>query len=145
MKIDLCGIFGVKPDQVFGVKGEEYTGEKKYRVHDNVLQWLLIFKSGTWDTSRMEVNELLKLEIIRYPATEVEKTILVNLSEKYRKNGYIARDKNGVMYIFESCPAKYVWGYGCSYMTCFNLPYPHLFSYIQFETGAVPVKDIIGE
>ena len=144
MKIDLCAIFGVKPDQVFGVKGGTYTGKEKYRVHNNVLQWFA-FPSDGWDTSGMEIDELLRLEIVIYPATEVEKTILGNLSEKYRKNGYIARDRDGEVYVYASNPKKYVWGYDCNDGPSNKLPYSHLFTFIQVDTGAIPIKDIIGE
>ena len=60
--------------------------------------------------------------------TEDEKVILRNLPEKYK---WIARDKNGLIFLYAKKPSKceYSWG-GCKYML---LPLEHLFQFIQWE------------
>ena len=60
--------------------------------------------------------------------TEDEKVILRNLPEKYK---WIARDKNGLIFLYAKKPSKceYSWG-GCKYML---LPLEHLFQFIKWE------------
>ena len=60
--------------------------------------------------------------------TKDEKVILRNLPEKYK---WIARDENGLIFLYAKKPSKceYSWG-GCKYML---LPLEHLFQFIQWE------------
>ena len=60
--------------------------------------------------------------------TEDEKVILRNLPEKYK---WIARDKDGLIFLYAKKPSKceYSWG-GCKYIL---LPLEHLFQFIQWE------------
>ena len=57
-----------------------------------------------------------------------EKIILRNLPEKYK---WIARDKDGLIFLYAKKPSKceYSWG-GCKYIL---LPLEHLFQFIQWE------------
>ena len=60
--------------------------------------------------------------------TEDEKVILRNLPEKYK---WIARDKNGLIFIYEKKPSKYDYswiGYNDK-----AFPYYHLFQFIKWE------------
>ena len=60
--------------------------------------------------------------------TEDEKVILRNLPKEYK---WIARDENGLIFLYAKKPSKceYSWG-GCKYML---LPLEHLFQFIQWE------------
>ena len=70
-----------------------------------------------------------------------EKIILRNLPEKYK---WIARDKNGLIFLYAKKPSKceYSWG-GCKYML---LPLEHLFQFIQWEDDEpYLIEDLLGE
>lgn len=133
MKIDLCEIFGVKPDQVFHIKGKNFLFEDEYRVHEKVLQFHSM--SVLWKPSARDINEFHDSEVVLYSATEDEKTILRNLDKKHRKKGNIYRLATGELRI--------VVRTGCYEDFCF--PYSDLFQFIQPESGEVPIKDIIRE
>lgn len=139
MKIDLCEIFGVKTDQVFHIKGSNFLIEDEYRVHEKVLQYSV---GDSWIQSSRKINEFHDFEIVFHYATDAEKTILKSLDEKY-KNGWIARDLCKDLYIYEKLPEKHEEYYASGLATRF--PYSDLFQFIQFETGAIRIKDIIGE
>ena len=73
--------------------------------------------------------------------TEDEKVILRNLPEKYK---WIARDKNGLIFLYSKKPSKceYSWG-GCKYML---LPLEHLFQFIQWEDNEpYSIKELLEE
>lgn len=129
MKIDLCKILGVKPDQEFHIKGSNFNFKDVYRVHEKVLQHHLM--SGLWKPSLLRINEFYDFEVVLYSATQDEKTILKSLCKRYVENGTIRR-KGENLYIKDE-------------FSELNLPYPHLFQYIQPESGEVPIKDIICE
>ena len=60
--------------------------------------------------------------------TEDEKVILRNIPKEYK---WIARDKNGLIFLYAKKPSKceYSWG-GCKYML---LPLEHLFQFSKWE------------
>lgn len=60
--------------------------------------------------------------------TDDEKVILRNVPEYYK---WIARDKNGLIFLYAKKPRKceYSWG-GCKYML---LPLEHIFKFIKWE------------
>ena len=70
-----------------------------------------------------------------------EKIILRNLPKKYK---YIARDKNGLIFLYAKKPSKceYSWG-GCKYML---LPLEHLFQFIKWEDDEpYSIEELLGE
>lgn len=75
-----------------------------------------------------ELNEVWKRE--EPTITEDEKVILLNLPEKYK---WIARDENGLLYIFHDKPKKkeFTWiiGFGSRCLSLFN----HLFQMVRWE------------
>lgn len=145
VKIDLCKILCVKPDQVFYLSVlDSYDVDKdQYKVHENVLQRFSQY-AREWGESHLEVNDLKQCKVIFYTATEDEKTILRNLDKKYR-NWYVARDLCKELYIYEKLPKKRDEYYDSNDGLATRLLYSDLFQFIQFDTGAVPIKDIIGE
>ena len=60
--------------------------------------------------------------------TEDEKVILRNLPKKYK---WIARDKNGVIYLYSGRPLKSDFWLNCS--ESIKLIFPHLFQFIKWE------------
>lgn len=128
IEIDWCDIFGVKPEQEFILKRKLYAHDVKCRVHENKLQRE---SKGKWTEFPVNLNDICHMEIIDFFATQDEKTILKSLCKRYVENGTIRR-KGENLYIKDEFAE-------------FNLPYPHLFQYIQPESGEVPIKDIIGE
>ena len=60
--------------------------------------------------------------------TEDEKVILRNLPKKYK---WIARDKNGVIYLYSGRPLKSDFWLNCS--ESIKLVFPHLFQFIKWE------------
>lgn len=75
-----------------------------------------------------ELNEVWKREELTI--TEDEKVILRNLPGKYE---WIARDENGLLYIFQDKPEKeelsWVVGFGSRCLSLFN----HLFKMVKWE------------
>ena len=90
---------------------------------DNFIQYdiMKVYKDYTCKELLWKRKEIPQL-------TEDEKVILRNLPEKYK---WIARDENGLIFLYAKKPSKceYSWG-GCKYML---LPLEHLFQFIQWE------------
>lgn len=87
----------------------------------NEFDIMKVYKDYTCKEVLWERKEKPKL-------TEDEKAILRNLPKQYK---WIARDKNGLIFMYAKKPRKceYSWG-GCKYML---LPLEHLFQLIQWE------------
>lgn len=142
MKIDWCNVFGVKPEQVFRMKSGCVVLAGEFKVSENVLL-STNNKKECWEDCIIPLTVMSEIEVLLYPATDAEKIVLNYLDEKW-KNGYIARDKDGEICIFENKPEKDSKYYAVSYGYYKSLPYQNLFPWLQFETGAVPIRDIIG-
>lgn len=137
IKIDLCKILGVKPDQVFYLSVlDSYDVDKdQYKVHENVLQRFSQY-AREWQESHLEVNDLKQCKVVLRSATEDEKTILRSLDEKYRKKGNIYRLTTEKLRIVVRTECY----------EDFYFPYSDLFQFIQQgDNYGVPIKDIIGE
>ena len=101
---------------------------------DNELDIMKVYKDYTLTELLWERKEKPKL-------TEDEKVILRNLPKKYK---WIARDKNGWIFLYAKKPSKceYSWG-GCKYML---LPLEHLFQFIQWEDNEpYLIEELLGE
>ena len=87
----------------------------------NELDIMKVYKDYT-------LTELLWERKEKPKPTYDEKIILRNLPEKYK---WIARDKDGLIFLYAKKPSKceYSWG-GCKYIL---LPLEHLFQFIQWE------------
>ena len=100
----------------------------------NELDIMKVYKDYT-------LKELLWERKEKSKPTYDEKIILRNLPKKYK---YIARDKNGLIFIYAKKPSKceYSWG-GCKYML---LPLEHLFQFIQWEDEEpYSIAELLGE
>ena len=102
---------------------------------DNGLDIMKVYKDYTCKELLWERKEKPKL-------TEDEKAILkVLLKEKYK---WIARDKNGCLYVYASKPEKVItiWeGSGLPMM-----PFNHLFQFIKWEDEEpYLIEDLLGE
>lgn len=89
----------------------------------------------------------LKIKIATKPIvkklTSIEKTILKNLDKRFN---YIARDKSGALYIYETEPTKLedYWS-EASYSAISLQPFNHLFKLINFDNEkACEIKRLIG-
>ena len=100
----------------------------------NELDIMKVYKDYT-------LKELLWERKEKSKPTYDEKIILRNMPEKYK---WIARDKNGLIFLYAKKPSKceYSWG-GCKYML---LPLEHLFQFIQWEDDEpYLIEDLLGE
>ena len=139
-----------KSDLKYGNVVETREGIKYLYHCKNSAQFLNLDYDGflwirNFDENLKCIDDLNELDIMKvykdYTLTELlwerkeepkptydEKIILRNLPKKYK---YIARDKNGLIFLYAKKPNKceYSWG-GCKYML---LPLEHLFQFIQWE------------
>ena len=128
------------PDEILvNLEGRKFITFDSYRKDltdvDNALEFdiMKVYKDYT-------CKELL-WERKDPKITEDEKVILRNLPEKYK---WIARDKNGLIFLYAKKPSKceYSWG-GCKYML---LPLEHLFQFIQWEDNEpYSIKELLKE
>ena len=120
--------WGLKKDKLIDLKGRGYT---TLGYHDEDLKYSNGFKS--LDIMKVykdyTCKELLWERKEKPQLNEDEKAILkVLLKEKYK---WIARDKNGCLYVYASKPEKVItiWeGSGLPMM-----PFNHLFQFIKWE------------
>ena len=139
-----------KSDLKYGNVVENRKGIKYLYHYKNSDQFLNLDYDGflwirNFDENLKCIDDLNELDIMKvykdYTLTELlwerkekpkptydEKIILRNLPEKYK---WIARDKNGLIFLYAKKPSKceYSWG-GCKYIL---LPLEHLFQFIQWE------------
>lgn len=75
--------------------------------------------------------------------TDEERTILENIDKKYN---YIARDKDGWLYLYENKPKKFssLWEYD-EYSTCVDFcVFKHLFKFVDWKNEyPYNIKDLI--
>ena len=138
MNINLSKEFGVPEDVEFTL------GENTmiYKINKNILY--VKFTRG-WDKSGESINAINGREVsIVSVITDVEEVILENLPERY-KEGWIARDEIGDKEIFaySTEPCKSFGSYGFKKGDCISLPYNHLFSSIQYDTGAKKISELL--
>ena len=116
------------PDEILvNLEGRKFITFDSYRKDltdvDNALEFdiMKVYKDYT-------LTELLWERKEKPKPTYDEKIILRNLPKKYK---YIARDKNGLIFLYAKKPSKCEcsWG-GCKYML---LPLEHLFRFIKWE------------
>ena len=103
-----------------------------YKNSDIVI--MKVYKDYTCKELLWERKEKTKL-------TEDEKVILRSLPKEYK---WIARDKNGLIFLYAKKPSKceYSWG-GCKYML---LPLEHLFQFIKWEDEEpYSIAELLGE
>ena len=139
-----------KSDLKYGNVVENRKGIKYLYHYKNSDQFLNLDYDGflwirNFDENLKCIDDLNELDIMKvykdYTLTELlwerkekpkptydEKIILRNLPEKYK---WIARDKDGLIFLYAKKPSKceYSWG-GCKYIL---LPLEHLFQFIQWE------------
>ena len=128
------------PDEILvNLEGRKFITFDSYRKDltdvDNALEFdiMKVYKDYT-------LKELL-WERKDPKITEDEKVILRNLPEKYK---WIARDKDGLIFLYAKKPSKceYSWG-GCKYIL---LPLEHLFQFIQWEDDEpYLIEELLGE
>ena len=129
------------PDEILvNLEGRKFITFDSYRKDltdvDNALEFdiMKVYKDYT-------LKELLWERKEKPKPTYDEKIILRNLPEKYK---WIARDKNGLIFLYAKKPSKceYSWG-GCKYML---LPLEHLFQFIQWEDDEpYLIEKLLGE
>ena len=115
-------------NKILGIQGFTYLNLDDYDenlkckiVYLNTLDIMKVYKDYTCTELLWERKEA--------KPTEDEKAILkVLLKEKYK---WIARDKNGCLYIYENKPEKRISIWGASGLAM--RPFDHLFQFIQWE------------
>ena len=126
MNINLSEQFGVSEDVEFTL------GENTmiYKINKNILY--VKFTRG-WDKSGESINAINGREVhIVSVITDAEEVILENLSEEY-KDGWITRGT------YEEC----IFAYTSEPYNSVSLPYSHLFSSIQYDTGAKKISVLL--
>ena len=139
MNINLSKEFGVPEDVEFTISEKGIL----YKIHNNILLGLI---DSEWGESILGINYINNHEVNVVPVviTDAEEVILENLSERY-KEGWIARDGIGDKEIFaySTEPCKSFGSYGFKKGDCISLPYNHLFSSIQYDTGAKKISELL--
>ena len=129
------------PDEILvSLEGRKFITFDSYRDNltdiDNAVEFdiMKVYKDYTCKVLLWERKEKPK-------PTYDEKIILRNLPKKYK---YIARDKNGLIFLFSKKPSKcdYSWiGYND-----IAFPYYHLFQFIKWEDEEpYSIEDLLGE
>lgn len=135
MKLNLCEFLGVEEDEKF----ELIFTEKSYtsRVHNNKLEYYNYIKNE-WFLHNTSMYSLLcsEFKIEKLPNKTPNKNfsyeeliLLETLNKEYK---WIARDKCGVLYVYQQKPYKESnsWFARCNYK---NFPYEHRFKSISWE------------
>ena len=100
----------------------------------NELDIMKVYKDYTCKELLWERNEKPK-------PTEDEKIILKNIPKKYK---YIARDKNGLIFLHSKKPSKY--DYSWIGYNDIAFPYYHLFQFIKWEDDEpYLIEELLGE
>ena len=137
MNINLSKEFGVPEDVEFTL------GENTmiYKINKNILY--VKFTRG-WDKSGESINAINGREVrIVSVITDAEEVILENLPEEYR-NGWVARDTYGEnIFAYTSEPSSLYGYYETENGNSVLLPYNHLFSSIQYDTGAKKISELL--
>lgn len=106
--------------------GEEcyvFNSLNSYKNSDFVI--MKVYKDYT-------LKELLWERKEKYKSTDCERAILKNLPKEYK---YIAKDKNGNLYVYKNKPIKNYeyWSDYTSSEFCFPHLFHHLFQFIKWE------------
>ena len=116
------------PDEILvNLEGRKFITFDSYRDNltdiDNALEFdiMKVYEDYTCKELIWERKEKPKL-------TEDEKTILRNLPKHYK---WIARDKNGCLYVYASKPEKVITIWEGSGLPM--IPFDHLFQFIKWE------------
>lgn len=104
MKIDLCKLFGVEEGEEFKIEG--YNLEYRYKVYNNRIQYFDEVLEQ-WNYSSLSVNALVTSEIIKLPKKKSFSQDTLNFF-KYidRRWEWIARDKDGKVFVYDMKPTK---------------------------------------
>lgn len=127
MNINLSKEFGVPEDVEFTISEKGIL----YKIHNNILLGLI---DSEWGESILGINYINNHEanVVPVVITDAEEVILENLSEEY-KDGWITRDT------YEEC----IFVYTSEPYNSVLLPYSHLFSSIQYNTGARKISELL--
>ena len=107
-----------------------------YKNSDIVI--MKVYKDYTCKELLWERNEKEKQ---KPELTEDEKVILKNIPKKYK---YIARDKNGLIFLHSKKPSKY--DYSWIGYNDIAFPYYHLFQFIKWEDDEpYLIEELLGE
>ena len=127
-------------DGIYEISINEFDNQLKYETYidlccSNRFDVMKVYKDYTCQELLWERKEPIKL-------TEDEKVILRNIDEEFK---YIARDNNGLLYIYKNKPDKtydLCWGNGRG--TCFG--FKHLFQFIQWtDDEPYLIEDLLEE
>lgn len=90
-----------------------------------------------------ECREWLEEEYVEpVELTEAERTILQNVDKKYK---YIARDKNGNLYMYEDRPTRGISMWINSIISTHMRVFNHLFQFVQWEdTNPYNIEELLG-
>lgn len=136
----------------FDKMGKKWNTGNRYTEFNNWNNYgqIIYYNDGTYATLRsIESNVCMVYEFEdidltipkEYQFSEEEKTILRNLNEfSFKKWKWLARDKNGILYVYTHRPIKSSENYTFSdgSWECFNI-FGHLFQSIQW-TDDEPVE-----
>ena len=126
--IDLCKIFGVEEGEEFKVDGFDI----KYRIYNKRLECFdTDFKQ--WIYSTISFNKVIDSTIIKLPKKQFNQDTLNFFKMIDKKYKWIAKDKNGDIFLFAGKPRKdkNVWlGDDCNCMDGIN---QSLFDQILWE------------
>lgn len=103
--IDLCKLFGVEDGEEFKLKGEN-KAKCRFRIYDNEFQYYSD-NLEQWLHSIISLNSAAEFEIIKLPKkkefTDDELCILKSIGKTW---DWIARDKDGKLYLYHKKPVK---------------------------------------
>lgn len=109
MKIDLCKIFNVEEDEEFKIdRGVNYPRNNTYFIKDNTLLYKNEQCGVVIEESNLGVNTLKQIkEIIKLPKKKSFSQDTLNFF-KYidRRWEWIARDKDGKVFVYDRKPTK---------------------------------------
>ena len=131
--------WGLKKDKLIDLKGRGYT---TLGYHDEDLKYSNGFKSlDIMKVYKDYTCKELLWERKDPKITKDEKVILRNLPKEYK---WIARDKNGCLYVYASKPEKVIAIWGGSGLPM--IPFDHLFQFIKWEDEEpYLIEELLGE
>lgn len=122
---DLLKSFGVNEGEAFKLS----LFDSKFKVENNVLMIEDADMSG-WHKACVNANRVFNSKVSRIPViSEVEKSYLKIFNELGYK--YLARDRNGTLFIYTEKPVKYISSWGTT--DDFTKSFCELFKFITWE------------
>ena len=120
MKLDLCKLFGVEEGEEFYINENEIF---LYKIHNQKLKYMYNDEEKLWRNASISINTFTEnFTITKLPKKKQFSQDTLNFFKCIDKKWeWIAKDKNGYIYVFDIKPRKGGNQWWCSYGTHTNM------------------------